>query len=444
MVHKEILRLAIPNILSNISIPLISAVDIALMGRISASYLAAIGIGAMIFNFFYWNFGFLRMGTTGMTAQAYGSNDQVSVRNTLLKSSLLALLIAVIFLSFRPFIYSISADLLHIGTDQSETVQRYFYYRSWDAPATFMLYALMGWFFGMQNAVIPLVITLVINVTNLVLSIYFVQFLGWDIKGVALGSVFAQYLGLIIACLCIFKYYRNYWPAISSIKRKSFWIFEQWSHFLSVNQDLFIRTIGLTSAFAFFYRESSTAGTVVLASNVILLQFLSWISHGIDGFAFAAESVSGKYYGRGNLKLLLKSIQLSFLFGAILAGFYAVLIGLFGLEITALFSDDPRVMLESKENMIYLVLLPMLAFICYIWDGVFIGLTWSGALRNTMIAALLLYLGVYYILDWLHFPKALWLAFLIFMLARGIFQSWVWNVKRKLLGHTIDRKPVQN
>ena len=260
--NKEILRLAIPNILSNISIPLLSSVDTILMGRLSVAHLGAVGLGSMIFNFVYWNFGFLRMGTTGMTAQAYGSDNREEMIHTLVRSIVLGLVIAAVLIVFRKPLYTLSSYAMSVQADQENLVATYFYIRLWAAPATLMLYGLMGWFFGMQNAVIPLILTIAINVINIVVSYYLVHNLGWEIAGVAWGTVIAQYAGVCSAFIFFLARYRGMW---SSFSQATLWQWNKIKHFFSINGNLFIRTVALTFAFAFFYRQSSAAGAAVLA-----------------------------------------------------------------------------------------------------------------------------------------------------------------------------------
>ena len=210
MMNKEILRLAIPNIISNVSVPLLSTVDTALMGRLSEVHIGAVGVGAMIFNFIYWNFGFLRMGTTGMTAQAYGRDTQTGIINTLGRALLVVGILAAILLITQDPLGRISFYLMNINADQEALVRQYFYIRIWAAPATLGLYAFMGWFLGMQNAIFPLILTVAINVVNIVLSFYFVRVLGMDVEGVAWGTLIAQYFGLLLAVTLFAYRYRSY------------------------------------------------------------------------------------------------------------------------------------------------------------------------------------------------------------------------------------------
>lgn len=414
--NKEILRLAIPNILSNISIPLISSVDTILMGRLSVVHLGAVGLGSMIFNFIYWNFGFLRMGTTGITAQAYGNEDREAMILSLTRSVLLALVIAFILLILREPLYHLAAYAMSVSPDQNGMVTTYFYIRLWAAPATLLLYGLMGWFFGMQNALIPLALTILINISNIVLSYVLVYQLNWEIEGVAWGTVIAQYIGVIAAFIFLLVRYRS---DFKYYQHKAILHIEGLKHFFSINRDLFIRTVALTFAFAFFYRESSRAGAGILAINVVLLQFINWMSYGVDGFAYAAESIVGKYKGKKDSKNLDLSIQRSLIWGGVLAIVFTLAFWLFGDILFTVFTSDSEVATAARAFLPWVIAFPIFSFWCYIWDGIFIGLTASRAMRNTMYVALTVYLIIYFSLSSSLGNHALWLALMSMMVIRG-------------------------
>ena len=429
-INKEILRLAIPNILSNISIPLISSVDTALMGHLSLDHLGAVGIGAMIFNFIYWNFGFLRMGTTGLTAQNLGRDESGAITLILIRTLSISLIISAFLLAFYLPISWMSINLLNVVPAQENLVLEYFNIRILAAPATLSLYVLMGWYFGMQNAIYPLVITIFVNGLNLALSYYFVIHLHWDISGVAYGTVIAQYSGFVLALVLLYRKYKKYvYFKLDEIKGT----INEWMDLISINANLFIRTMGLTFAFAFFYSQSSKQGALVLATNVVLLQFLNWMSYGIDGFAFASESLVGKYYGAGNKAKMNRAIVWTFIWGFILAITYALLYYIFGDAIIGLFTKDMKVIESASSNIVWVVALPLVAFVCYVWDGIFIGLTAADLMRNSMIISIGVYLGFYYISASLNYEN-IWFSLMIFLVARGIIQTIYWFYNKKLIG----------
>jgi multidrug resistance protein, MATE family len=423
--NKEILRLAIPNILSNISVPLLSSFDTALMGRLSADHLGAVGLGSMVFNFIYWNFGFLRMGSTGMTAQAFGRENRQEMSTVLGQALIVALGLASLLFLLQVPLLEVAKNLLQVTHDQQPLVSEYFTIRIWAAPAALGLYALMGWFFGVQNAMFPLILTLLINVVNMLLSYFLVYQWGWGIQGVAWGTVIAQYTGLVGGGLMLwyrYRWVRQHWQVRTLLQWQAL------QRFLQINRDIFLRTLCLTLAFAFFYRQSAGMGDLVLAANVILLQYVNWMSYGVDGFAFAAESLVGKYHGANNRSSTQRAVRLSFVWGMVFAGLYALGYGLSGTGLLRIFTDQPEVIRAALPYLGWMVAFPLLSTPCYIWDGVYIGLTASAAMRNTMILAFGGYLLLYYCFGQAWGNHGLWFSLVGFMVLRGGIQ-WGWYAR---------------
>ncbi len=418
--NKEILRLAIPNIISNVSVPLLSSVDTALMGRFSEIHIGAVGVGAMIFNFLYWSFGFLRMGTTGITAQAYGKSAPSEMMQTLGRAMLVGLIGAVVvFLLQVPFA-AVVFPLMNIEGEQLALVERYFYIRIWDAPATLGLFAMMGWFFGMQNAVFPMVLTIAINWVNIVASYVLIYSYGLDIEGVAWGTVIAQYFGLLFAVGMFIFRYRQLWTHLS---QKALLEIKAFKSFLNINSDIFIRTLCLTFAFGFFYSQSAKGGDMVLAVNVILLQFVNWMSYAVDGFAFASESLVGKYKGANKPDELRQTILLNFAWGMGFALLFSIVYALQGEYLLSFFTNQTDVFNATLPYLFWMVVFPLLSTPCYIWDGILIGLTASKSLKNTMLLSLAFYLAVFYAFDMGSTNDLLWLSLLILMVVRGVIQT---------------------
>lgn len=420
--HRAILRLAIPNILSNISVPLLSTFDTALMGRLSAEHIGAVGLGSMIFNFIYWNFGFLRMGSTGLTAQAYGRDSQADMAKVLGQAATVGFALAILLVAFQVPIEWAAVRLLQVQPEQMGLVHDYFAVRIWGAPAALALYALFGWFFGMQNAVFPLVLTLIINGVNILTSVYFVQLMGLEARGVALGTVIAQYVGLVVGLVLLRTRYPWLVPQLrlGSVLQRT-----ELVRFLRLNGDIFIRTLCLTLGFGFFYNRSGGEGELILATNVILLQYVNWMSYGIDGFAYAAESLVGRFYGASQPNQTKRAITYSFGWAMGLSAFYALAYYAAGPALLRVFTDQSDVLTTATPYLIWMVLFAPLATPCYLWDGVFIGLTASKAMRNTMLLAFAGYLGLYYSLGQWYGNHGLWLSLLGFMVLRGgIQQLW--------------------
>ena len=313
--NREILRLAGPNILSNVSVPLIASFDTALMGGLGGAYIAAVGLGSMAFNFVYWNFGFLRMSTTGLTAQAYGRGDDAAQWATLRQAAAVALALGLLLILLRHPLAELLHLLLNLRPEQVADVDAYFHLRIWAAPAALGQMVVLGWLFGRQNATWPLLLTLIVNGTNLAVSWYLVRELGGGIRGVAGGTVVAQYLGLGVGVTMVLLSKRTL------LLRGVAPLRDGLGRFFRINRDIFLRTLCLTLSFAFFYNRANAldAPAATVAANVILLQLVNWLSYGVDGFAFAAESLVGKYAGAGQPARLRRVIRRLFAWGMGLA-----------------------------------------------------------------------------------------------------------------------------
>lgn len=420
-INHEIIRLAIPNILSNISVPLISSVDTALMGRLSEIHIGAVGLGAILFNFIYWNCGFLRMGTTGITAQGFGADDRPLIVHTLLRSMSIALVLAGLLILLQAPLGRLAFELMNVDDRQLGLVGDYWNIRVWDAPATLGLMALMGWFFGMQNAVYPLILTVIVAVVNTSLSYHLVIDLEWSVRGVAYGTVVAQYTGLLVGIgLFVYRYRQH----LRDVEQSVVFRWNQLKRFFQVNRDIFLRTLFLTSVFAFFYSKSSDFGILVLAVNTIFLQFVNWMSYAIDGFAYAAESLVGKYTGARDTPNTWRVVRLSFAWGLGFALLFSLCYGLLHEPLLRLFTSETNVLTAAEEYLIWIVLFPVLSFACYLWDGIYIGLTASRSMLFSAALAFAGFVGVYFLLQ--NFGNhGLWAALLTFMVGRGIFQTWL-------------------
>ena len=425
IMNKEILRLAIPNILSNISVPLLSTVDTALMGRLSETHIGAVGVGAMIFNFIYWNFGFLRMGTTGMTAQAYGKGSDGPMADVFGRAIFVAAIIAALILALQVPIGDLSFGLMNMTGEQRELVSTYFYIRVWAAPASLALYALFGWFFGMQNAIFPLIITIAINIVNIFLSYWLVYQWNWGVEGVAWGTLIAQYFGLLMA---IGLFFWKYGHLARRLRLKAILAWAELKPFLVINRDIFIRTLALTFVFAYFYSQSAVSGELVLAANTILMQFVNWMSYGIDGFAFAAESLVGKYKGANNEEETKRAVNYSLIWGMATAAVFSLVYWLGGPFLLEVFTDQPNVIAFTLPLLFWVILLPIIGAPCYIWDGIYIGLTASKSMRNIMVIALIFFLILYLGFMQPYGNFGLWLSLLLFLMVRGAVQHyWYWR-----------------
>lgn len=423
--NKKILELAVPNIISNISVPLLGIVDMALMGHLgSDAYIGAIALGSLIFNFIYWGLGFLRMGTSGFTAQARGRRDLPETIRVVARAGVIALTVSVLLLLLQRPIEWLSFLLLKGETEVEALAMDYFRIRIWAAPAVLGQFALLGFFLGMQNARLPMVVLVTTNLINVGCNMLFVLKLGMESDGVALGTVIAQYSGLLLALYFFRKYFRRLfgtWSMRATLQWKKL------RHFLRVNQDIFIRTMSLVAVFTIFTARSASADTgsggeeTILAVNSLLMQFFMFFSFLIDGFAHAAEAVTGKLIGAGNRESLRKAIRLLFLWGAGLGMLFTLLYLTAGEFLFRLLTSNQEVIANAGPYFFWVILIPLLSFPAFLWDGIFIGATAGKEMRNAMlISALLVFFPAYYLAGKYMDNHGLWLAFLLFMVARGV------------------------
>ena len=366
--NREILKLAIPNIISNITIPLLGLVDMILMGHLSSpAYIGAIALGGTIFSVLYSFFSFLRAGTTGFTAQALGRNDNNEIIYSLYRSLCIGIPIIILILAMQVPIARLSAFLLE-GSDEVKSLAiKYFYIRIWAAPANIMLYCLNGWFVGMQNTKIPMFIAILINVFNIIFSILFVLVLKQNVTGVALGTVIAQYSGLTLAIFLLIKNYKSYFVKIN---KELLFDFGKIKRFFKVNTDLMIRSFLLIISIAFFTNQSAKLGDNILAINMIIMQSFYIFSYFTDGFAYAGEALVGKFVGSNDKENLIKSIKLLLLWGFSISIPFTILYALFPSTFVRIISDNPNILSEVEPYYIYMILIPIITFAAFIWDGV--------------------------------------------------------------------------
>jgi len=415
--NRKIFKLALPNILSNITIPLLGLVDTALMGHLdSLDFLGAIALGSMIFNFIYWSLGFLRMGTVGFTAQAFGSNNKEKLNLIFQRGITIALILSAIVIVVHPWLIDLGINLTTSGAGVKHYAAEYVRIRIWAAPASLLILVFSGWFLGVQNAIYPMIIAIVGNVFNVILSFIFVYYMDMNSAGAALGTVIAQYLSLGVAVFLFVKKYKVIW-----IKKKLIDILKisEMKEFFNVNGDIFLRTLGIIFVISFFTIKSANISDSTLAINSILFQFFLFFSFMLDGFANAAEAMTGEYIGASNLKLLKKSIRNNLFMGLIFSIIFSLIYFFFGDFLIRVLTDNQSVITASKSLIVWVVIMPVISFAAFIFDGIFIGATASKALRNGMFASVVLFIPIYYYAPLPELTR-LWVAFLSFMAARGI------------------------
>jgi len=416
---KQILKLAVPNILTNLSVPLLSSVDTAVVGHLDKiSYLGAIAVGSMIFNFIYWGFGFLRMGTTGMTAIGFGKNDKTETASISGRAMFIAVAAGILLILLRTPINDLSFYLVNASPEVEKYASQYFYIRIFAAPATLAIYVFHGWFLGMQNAKYPLILLVTVNFLNIIFNLLFIYRFGMKSDGVAWGTLAAQYSGLFLA---IFLYLKKYSSQLRFLKLESIFHIEELKRFFKINTDIFLRTLALIFTLSFFTAESAQFGDNVLAANTILLQLWIFLSYAVDGFAFAGESLVGKYKGEKNGAMLKTVVKKLFLSGFIIAVFFTLVYLLLEKQILFLFTNDKAVVELAVSYFLWTALTPVINSISFLWDGIYIGATATAPMRNTMIfSAVFIFLPTYYLFKDSAGNEALWLAMVLFMVARAI------------------------
>ncbi|WP_288206447.1 MATE family efflux transporter [uncultured Parabacteroides sp.] len=422
--NKKILQLAIPSIISNITVPLLGLVDVAIVGHLgSASYIGAIAVGGMLFNIIYWLFGFLRMGTSGMTSQAFGKRDLKEVTRVLLRAVGVGLFIALCLLLLQYPIRKIAFLLIDATAEVRELATVYFSICVWGAPAVLGLYGFAGWFIGMQNSRFPMFIAITQNIVNIVASLAFVYLLDMKIEGVALGTLIAQYAGLFMALLLWLRYYGRlkipfHWREILG--------WTAMHRFFQVNSDIFFRTLCLVAVTTFFTSIGARQGDVVLAVNTLLMQLFTLFSYIMDGFAYAGEAITGRYVGAQNRNGLQRMIQLLFRWGWGLSLSFTILYMIGGQGFLGLLTNDTTVIEAAGTYYYWVLAIPLAGFAAFLWDGILIGATATRLMLYSMLVASGTFFVVYYLFYGIMGNHALWMAFLIYLSLRGIMQWMLW------------------
>ena len=423
--HNRLLRLAGPLILSNMTVALQGMVDTAVVGHLDTpAYIGAVAVAGVIFSFLYWGMGFLRMGTVGIVAQLKGDENPERLRSALLHSCFLAILIAFIILLLQTPIVSLGLDLVGGTPDVRSNAEVYFYWAVWGAPAVLLNMACVGWLLGMQNARATFYVTLLIAVLNIVLDFVFVFGLRLDVRGVALASVISQFCGSILAGLFIhgeLKRHPGRWRKAVILDRRDF------TSLLALNQNIFIRTLCLIFAFAFFTRQGAQQGELILAANAILLNFLLLVALGLDGFANAAEALVGKAVGARDLEQLRESVRTAMVWSGGVALLYSLLFIVAGNWLVNVMTDIETVRETAYLFLPWMIAAPVVSVWCFLLDGIFIGATRGRELRNAMLfSTLVIYLPCWYLLQGLG-NHGLWLALMAFFIARALSLSWYYR-----------------
>lgn len=430
--HRRIINLALPSIVSNITVPLLGLVDTAITGHMGeARYIGAIAVGSMVFNIMYWLFAFLRMGTGGMTAQAYGRKDFCDADLTGLRAISISSLIGLAIIALQyPLLHFV---MWFIAPEENvlNLVYSYCYICIWGAPASLGLFALNGWFVGMQNTKIPMIISITQNVVNILISLLLVYCLGMKIEGVATGTLIAQWAGFLMGAFFFIRMRRRLvYENKSKVSFSHIFETSAMKSFFTVNRDIFLRTLFLVSVNLYFVTAGAKGGEIVLAVNTLLMQLFILYSYIMDGFAYAAEALCGRFYGANDKASLAETIRKVFYWSMGLTAVYSLVYGIGGLDFLRLLTNEESVISASEEYIFWAMLIPIAGMVAFVWDGVFIGMTMTrGMLSGTFVAAIVFF-TTYFSLESTLSNHALWLAFILYLAARGVTQSvYWWGVK---------------
>ncbi len=411
-VNREILKLAIPSILANITVPLVGMVDIAVAGHLSAQAAAVIGgisIGSMLFDLLYWNFGFLRVGTGGLTAQAYGRQDWGNCATQLGRSLALSWIIALGLIAIQWLFVQFAFLFVSCSEEVRGLASQYFYIRIWAAPATLGLMAFKGWFIGMQDSLSSMITDLVVNGINILgslvlalglrpLQAWFPQEVLWSgmgFPGIALGTVLAQYSGLLTAFLLTAFRHRSVVAGLRLSHALRALRSDDTRQFTKMNADLFVRSLCFICIYIGYTVISARYGDLLLASASILMKLLMLFSYFTDGFAYAGEALTGKYIGAGDRRSLTESIRWVFVWSLGISLLFVGIYYLSGVPLLRLMTGDAEVIAACRPFLIWLLPMPVFGCIAFTCDGIYVGATASRAIRNTMLWSVLAFFGVW-------------------------------------------------
>ena len=421
--NREILQIALPSIVSNITVPLLGLIDAAIVGHLgAASYIGAIAVGGMLFNIIYWIFGFLRMGTSGMTSQAYGQKDEAETMRILARSMGVGMLIALALIILQYPIERIAFTLMKATPEVERLASLYFRICIWGAPAVLGLYSISGWCIGMQNSRFPMYVAITQNIVNILASLVLVYGFGMKIEGVAIGTLVAQYAGLLMAAWLWTSHFKRLLPYIQlqtllakgAIRR-----------FFQVNRDIFFRTLCLVAVTMYFTSAGAAQGEVILAVNTLLMHFFTFFSYIMDGFAYAGEALVGKHLGANDRPALRQMVHQLFVWGIVLSLVFTLVYGIGGKVFLGLITNEQSVITASSAYFYWVLAIPLAGFAAFLYDGIFIGATATRWMLYAMSIATIAFFFIYYGFRGAMGNHALWLAFITYLVLRGIVQGFL-------------------
>lgn len=419
--NKTVLKLAVPSIFANITVPLVGMADTAIAGRIGdASVLGGVAIASMLFDLLYWNMGFLRMGTGGMVAQAYGRSDMKDAMNVFTMGMATAMAFALLFLLLQYLYVDVAFRFIECSPGVEALAREYFFIRIWAAPATLSLNVFKGFFIGMQNAVSPMAVDVVVNIANVAASIFFAFYAGLGFSGIAWGTLVAQYTGMALATILMVVHYRHLFHLIdirASIR------FSKMKRFFMLNADLFVRSFSFLFIYAGLTSLSAGYGDVALAVSSIMMKLMLLYSYFIDGFAYAGEALSGRYIGAGDKESLAKAVKVIFIWcgGIGILSTFGYWAG--GEWLFRFLASDPVVIAESANYIPWLLVMPLASCVAFTWDGIYIGATATKPIRNSMLCAVAGFFLSYWILGGRYGVQSLWVGYMVHLVVRSVYLS---------------------
>ncbi len=423
--NKRILQLAVPSILANITIPLVGVVDTAIVGHISdASAIGGIAIGTMLFDLLYWNFGFLRVGTSGMTAQAFGRGDRTECTRLLTQSlGIVGIATMAIWVLQWLFVTAVLA-CVPCSPEVASFAREYFFVRIWAAPATLSLLAMKGWFIGMQDTVSPMAVDILVNVVNMVVSYVLAVHTPLGPIGVAYGTLVAQYSGLVLAVMILWLKYHL------QSTRAELWAALRWERMrrlMQLNGNLFIRSLCFMVVYVGFTSLASKYGDTELAVSAILMKLFMLFSYFVDGFAFAGEALVGRYIGERAPRMTRRAVRLLFNWSLGVGLIFTAVYALWGDDCIRLITTDMMVIDGARPYMVWLIAMPIVSTLAFMWDGVYVGATAGIQIRNSMIWAAVAFVGAYLACyRWIG-VQAIYVAYFAHLLARVVYLSIQWK-----------------
>ena len=433
---SPIFRLALPSVVTNITVPLLGLVDTTIVGHMGrAEHIAAVAIGTTIFNMTYWLFGFLRMGTTGLVSQAHGEGNEAAVREGLVRSLLLGLFFSLCLLFLQVPILRLALWLMQPSQEVARYAAEYFRVCIWGAPAVLASYSLTGWFIGRQDTRTPMWVAILQNLLNILCTLLFVFGFGMGVRGVALGTVAGVYGG------CLFAAHRAHredrrrsestGASIGEAGREAGMNLKDSVRSLfstsSVYIYIFLRTLCLVAVTVYFTTAGSRMGTLTLDANTLLMQFFIVFSYFTDGLANAAEALSGDYVGRGDGAGLRQVVRRLFLWGFTLALLFTLLYAAAGSSLLALLTNQPSVLAFARPYLPWVFVVPLVSFAAFVWDGVYIGMTLAARMFLSMFLSAVVFFSLWFLLGSRYGNHALWLAFLAYLGTRSLMQTLLFH-----------------